>query len=71
MSFRFRIILYALIPLFLITGAMLFLSRYQTDELSRNELQIFRDRLIEAKKREVVNYVTLAIGYRSNKTLGT
>ncbi|MCK5916940.1 MAG: cache domain-containing protein [Cocleimonas sp.] len=59
MSFRSRIILYALIPLLLITGGMLFLSRYETDELSSKELQIFRDQLIDAKKKEVVNYTQL------------
>ena len=60
MSFKTRIILYALLPLTFITGAMVFITSYQVNVLSSKESQTFRDTLLATKKRVVTNYINLA-----------
>ncbi|HEB63131.1 MAG TPA: hypothetical protein ENJ07_01485 [Gammaproteobacteria bacterium] len=60
MPFKTRVILYALLPLTFITGAMVFITSYQVNILSSKELQTFRDTLLATKKRVVTNYISLA-----------
>lgn len=62
MPFKTRIILYALFPLLLITGAMLLITSYQVEILSSQEMQTFRNPLMDAKKEETENYTNLLKG---------
>ncbi len=62
MSFKTRIILYALFPLLFIAGTMLLITSYQVDILSSQEMQTFRNQLMDTKKEETENYTKLLKG---------
>ena len=60
MTFKAKITLLALIPLVFIAAAMAFITRYQAEVLSAQEMGTIQQTLLDAKKRSLKDYVTLA-----------
>jgi two-component system, NarL family, sensor kinase len=60
MTFKVKITLLALIPLVFVAIAMAFITHYQAGVLSAQEVESFRQGLLDARKRSLSDYVSLA-----------
>ncbi|MDI3324356.1 cache domain-containing protein [Pontibacterium granulatum] len=61
MSLKSKILLLALLPLILMTAAIMLISQRQAHDLSEQEIHTFEGNLLEAKRSELQNYVSLAM----------
>lgn len=61
MPLKFKILLLSLIPMMLVTSAVTWIGLNQARQLSEGEIQLFEENLLSSKKRELKNYVSLAM----------
>ncbi|GAA0786187.1 cache domain-containing protein [Marinobacterium sediminicola] len=61
MPLKFKILLLALIPMMLVTAAVTWIGLNQARQLSEDEIRLFEEHLLASKKRELKNYVSLAM----------
>lgn len=61
MPLKFKILLLSLIPMMLVTSAITWIGLNQARQLSEEEIQLFEDNLLASKKRELKNYVSIAM----------
>lgn len=61
MTLRHKILLFALLPLILAVGATMLIVNYQSQELAKQEIRFFKHTMLNAKKAELLNYVSLAL----------
>lgn len=61
MSLKTKILLLALVPLFLVTTSITFISVQQVRSLSETEIAIFEENLLKSKRTELEHYVSLAL----------
>ncbi len=60
MNLRLKIVLLATIPLVVAVAATTLLVNYQATNLARKEIAIFERTMLEAKRAELLNYISLA-----------
>lgn len=61
MNLRIKVLLLATLPLILAVGAITLLVNRQAAKLSEGEIAVFERSMLEAKKAELLNYVSLAL----------
>ncbi|MES9901593.1 MAG: cache domain-containing protein [Sedimenticola sp.] len=61
MSFKTKILLLAILPLVLVAGAITLINVNQAHTLSELEIQTFEENLLTSKRRELENYISLAL----------
>lgn len=61
MPLKVKILLLSLIPMVLATSVVAWIGMSQARQLSEEEIQLFEENLLASKKRELKNYVSLAL----------
>ncbi|SIQ10071.1 cache domain-containing protein [Marinobacterium stanieri] len=61
MPLKVKILLLSLIPMLLVTSTVAWIGMSQARQLSEDEIQLFEENLLASKKRELKNYVSLAM----------
>ncbi len=61
MPLKVKILLLSLIPMLLVTSVVAWIGMNQARQLSEDEIQLFEENLLASKKRELKNYVSLAM----------
>ena len=61
MPLKVKILLLSLIPMVLATSVVAWVGMSQARQLSEEEIQLFEENLLASKKRELKNYVSLAL----------
>ncbi|MBP0049389.1 cache domain-containing protein [Marinobacterium sp. AK62] len=61
MPLKVKILLLSLIPMLLVTSAVAWIGMNQARQLSEDEIHLFEENLLASKKRELKNYVSLAL----------
>ncbi|MES9964522.1 MAG: cache domain-containing protein [Candidatus Sedimenticola sp. 20ELBAFRAG] len=61
MSFKTKILLLAILPLLLVGSAITLISVNQAHTLSEEEIRTFEENLLASKRRELKNYISLAL----------
>ncbi|GAA0683274.1 cache domain-containing protein [Marinobacterium maritimum] len=61
MPLKFKILLLSLIPMMLVTSAVTWIGLNQARQLSEDEIQLFEEHLLASKRRELENYVSIAL----------
>lgn len=61
MPLKIKILLLSLIPMMVVTSAVAWLGMNQARQLSEEEIRLFEEHLLGSKRRELQNYVSLAL----------
>ncbi len=61
MSLKSKILMLAILPLLLVTAAIMLVELHQTRKLGEQEIQIFESNLLASKENELRHYVSLAL----------
>ncbi|MBV0932043.1 cache domain-containing protein [Marinobacterium weihaiense] len=61
MPLKFKILLLSLLPMMVVTSTVTWIGLNQARQLSEEEIKLFEDNLLASKRRELQNYVSLAM----------